>query len=75
MEISAGSADALQPDESSSTTANRKQDIQEAVERLSLEKELAEAIVNLTMQQLREAEAMGRLSSRRHARFDALVEC
>jgi hypothetical protein len=70
MENSAGAADAVQPDESSSTAATRQQEIQEAVERLSLEKELAEAIVNLTMQQLREAEAMGRLSSRDQARLE-----
>jgi hypothetical protein len=40
------------------------------VERLSLEKELAEAIVDLTMQQLSEAEAMGRLSSRDQVRLE-----
>ena len=63
MEHSAGAADAVQPEESVSTASTRQQDIQEAVERLALEKELTEAIVNLTMQQLRDAEAMGRLSS------------
>ena len=64
MENTARSADAVQPEESLSTATIRQQDIQEAVERLALEKELTEAIVNLTMQQLRDAEAMGRLSSR-----------
>jgi hypothetical protein len=70
MEHSAGAADAVQSEESVSTATTREQDIQEAVERLALEKELTEAIVNLTMQQLRDAEAMGRLSSRDQARLE-----
>lgn len=70
MENSAGSADAVRPEEFISTATNHQQDIQKAVERLSLEKELTEAIVNLTIQQLRDAEAMGRLSSRDQARLE-----
>jgi hypothetical protein len=63
-------ANASHPKDISTTTRGRQTDIQEAVARLSLEKELAEAIVNLTMQQLSEAEAMGRLSSRDLARLE-----
>lgn len=63
-------ADASQPEDPAAVPTDRRNDIQEAVERLSLEKELAEAIVNLTMQQLSEAEAMGRLSSRDQARLE-----
>jgi hypothetical protein len=70
MENSASSADALQTEDTSSIATSRQHDIQEAVAQLSLEKELAEAIVNLTMQQLSEAEAMGRLSSRDQARLE-----
>jgi hypothetical protein len=69
MENSVSSADALSTEDASSTVSHREQDIKETVERLSLEKELAEAIVNLTMEQLHEAEAMGRLSSRDQARL------
>ena len=70
MENSIASGNTPQSEDLSSTATNRQQDIQAAVERLSLEKELAEAIVNLTMQRLREAEAIGRLSSRDQARLE-----
>jgi hypothetical protein len=59
----AASADASKPEDTVAPTSDRRNEIQETVEQLLLEKELAEAIVNLTMQQLSEAEAMGCLSS------------